>query len=59
MVGKGPAPAELQGKAGLEMITVMNSDQAAVLPLHLHLGFQDRQRVKELKTTLMTETLLP
>jgi hypothetical protein len=35
----------------------MMSDKASVIPLHLHPEFQDRHRVKELKTVLMTETL--
>ncbi|MGO9175511.1 MAG: hypothetical protein ACLQED_05140 [Desulfobaccales bacterium] len=28
-----------------------------IIPLHLHPGFQERRRVNELKTALMTETL--
>ena len=35
----------------------MIGDKAPVIPLHLHPGFQDRHRVNELKTALMTETL--
>jgi hypothetical protein len=35
----------------------MISDKAPVIPLHLHPGFQERVRLNELKTTLMTETL--
>ena len=35
----------------------MIGDKAPVIPLHLHPGFQDRRRVNELKTALMTETL--
>ncbi len=35
----------------------MMGDKAPVIPLHLHPGFQDRHRVNELKTALMTETL--
>ena len=35
----------------------MRGDKAAVIPLHLHPGFQDRHRLNELKTALMTETL--
>ena len=35
----------------------MMGDKAAVIPLHLHPGFQERHRVKELKTALMMETL--
>ncbi len=35
----------------------MTGDKALVIPLHLHPGFQERQRVQELKTALMTETL--
>ncbi|MFZ5449010.1 MAG: hypothetical protein ACOZFS_10290 [Thermodesulfobacteriota bacterium] len=35
----------------------MIPDKAPVIPLHLHPGFQDRQRVNELKNVLMSETL--
>ncbi len=35
----------------------MADDKAQVIPLHLHPGFQDHQRVKELKNALMTESL--
>ena len=35
----------------------MIPDKAPVIPLHLHPGFLDRRRVKELKTTLLAETL--
>jgi hypothetical protein len=35
----------------------MTADKALVIPLHLHPGFQERRRVQELKTALMTETL--
>ncbi len=35
----------------------MIGDKAPVIPLHLHPEFQDRHRVNELKTVLMTETL--
>jgi hypothetical protein len=35
----------------------MSGDKAAVILLHLHPGFQDRQRVKKLKNALMTESL--
>lgn len=35
----------------------VNSDKAPVIPLHLHPGFQDRQRVAELKTVLLAESL--
>ena len=35
----------------------MLGDKATVIPLHLHPGFQERHRVQELKTALMTETL--
>ncbi len=35
----------------------MADDKALVIPLRLHPGFQERQRVQELKTALMTETL--
>ena len=35
----------------------MISDKAAVIPLHLHPGFPELQRVQELKTALMTGTL--
>ena len=35
----------------------MISDKAPIIPLHLHPGFQERHRVNELKTALMTETL--
>jgi hypothetical protein len=35
----------------------MTGDKAPVIPLHLHPGFQDRLRVQELKTALLTETL--
>jgi hypothetical protein len=35
----------------------MIPNKAAVIPLHLHPEFQDRHRVQELKTALMTETL--
>ncbi len=35
----------------------MTGAKALVIPLHLHPGFQERQRVQELKTALMTETL--
>lgn len=33
-------------------------DRAPIIPLHLHPRYQDRQRVTELKTALMTETLV-
>ena len=36
----------------------MAGDKAPVIPLHLHPGFQERQRVKELKTMLMMEPWL-
>jgi hypothetical protein len=35
----------------------MIPNKAPVIPLHLHPGIQERHRVKELKTALMTETL--
>lgn len=35
----------------------MTSIKAPIIPLHLHPGFQDRHRVNELKTALMTESL--
>jgi hypothetical protein len=35
----------------------MGNDKAPIIPLHLHPGFQDRQRVEELKTALLAETL--
>ena len=35
----------------------MTANKAPIIPLHLHPGFQERQRVKELKTALMMETL--
>jgi hypothetical protein len=35
----------------------MIRNKAPVIPLHLHPGFQERQRLNELKTALMTETL--
>jgi len=35
----------------------MLGDKAPVIPLHLHPGFQERQRVNELKATLIAETL--
>lgn len=35
----------------------MTSDKAPVIPLHLHPGFQERQRVTELKTVLLAESL--
>ncbi len=35
----------------------MIPNQALIIPLHLHPGFQDRHRVQELKTALMAETL--
>lgn len=35
----------------------MVGDKAPVIPLHLHPRFQERHRVKELKTMLMMETL--
>lgn len=35
----------------------MMADKAQVIPLHLHPGFQDRHRLQELKTALLTETL--
>jgi len=35
----------------------MIANKAQIIPLHLHPGFHERQRVKELKTALMTETL--
>ena len=31
--------------------------KAPVIPLHLHPGFQERQRVSELKSALMAETI--
>jgi hypothetical protein len=33
------------------------TDKAPIIPLHTHPGFQDRQRVTELKTVLMAESL--
>jgi hypothetical protein len=35
----------------------MKGDKAPVISLHLHPGFRERQRLNELKTALMTETL--
>lgn len=35
----------------------MPGAKAPVIPLHLHPGFQDRQRVQKLKNALMTESL--
>jgi hypothetical protein len=35
----------------------MKAHKAPVIPLHLHPGFQDRERLDQLKTALMTETL--
>lgn len=35
----------------------MNIDKAPVIPLYLHPGFQNRQRVEELKNALLTESL--
>jgi hypothetical protein len=32
-------------------------DKAPIIPLHLHPAFQERQRVQQLKTALMMETL--
>ncbi len=31
--------------------------KAAIIPLHLHPGFQDHRGVQEMKTALMTESL--
>lgn len=36
----------------------MRGDKALVIPLHLHPGFQERQRVKALKDALLTESLV-
>lgn len=35
----------------------MTGNKAAVIPLHLHPGFQDWRRVNQLKTALMSESL--
>jgi hypothetical protein len=35
----------------------MGADKALVIPLHLHPTFQERQRLEELKTALLTESL--
>lgn len=35
----------------------MGDDKASIIPLHLHPGFQDHQRVNALKTALLAETL--
>ena len=35
----------------------VTAGKAPVIPLHLHPGFQERQRVSELKNVLMAETI--
>ena len=42
---------------GVDMCLKTGNNKAPVIPLHLHLGFQERQRLKELKTALMTGSL--